>query len=112
VAAAALAVAWRRPPLPQGVLWMTTALLLLSANCFPWYLTWLVPLLAIRPHAGLLLWTALVPLAYHVLIGYQAQGQWREDSYYLWLEYVPVYGLLILVWVWQAKARRAASRTA
>ena len=75
---------------------MTVALLFLSANCFPWYLTWILPLLAITPHAALLLWTALVPLAYHILIGYRTTGEWREDLFFLYLEYVPVYAMLVV----------------
>ena len=71
------------------------ALLLLSANCFPWYLSWLVPFLAIYPNAALLLWTALAVLAYHVVIDYAALGIWRESNEFLLLEYVPVYGMLL-----------------
>ncbi len=108
VAAAALLVAWRRPALPQGVLATAVALLFLSANCFPWYVTWLVPLLAVRPQAAMLLWTALVPLSYHILIGYQVSGQWLEDPSYLYLEYVPVYAML-LAGPWLRRYRRSES---
>ncbi len=73
----------------------TALLLLLSANCFPWYLSWLVPFLAIYPNAALLLWTALVVLAYHVVIDYAALGVWRESNYFRLLEYVPVYLMLL-----------------
>lgn len=95
VALAALVVALLRPPIVQGVLWLTVTLLFLSANCFSWYLTWLLPLLAVIPNAALLLWTALVALSYHVLIWYRASGQWLETSSFLYLEYVPVYGMLL-----------------
>ncbi len=70
-------------------------LLLLSANCFPWYLGWFIPLLALRPYSPLLLWTALVPLAYNVLIPYGALGEWRELAGFRALEYWPLAGLLI-----------------
>jgi len=107
VLAAAIVVAWRRPPLLQGVLWTTALLLFLSANCFPWYLTWLVPLLAVDRNAALLLWTALVALAYHILIPYRTLGLWQEDPFYLWLEYVPVYGMLLaLPWLRRLGASR------
>ena len=66
------------------------ALLLLSSNCFPWYLTWMLPLLAARPVAPLLLWTALAGLAYHVVIGYEATGAWEYDRSLVALEYAPV----------------------
>jgi alpha-1,6-mannosyltransferase len=105
IGGAALLVAVRRPPLPEGMLWTIVVILLLSANCFPWYLTWLVPLLVLRPSAPLLLWTGLVPLAYHVLPGYRAFGEWREDPVFLWLEYLPVYTML-LVWPWLTRYGR------
>ena len=103
----ALAVAWRRPGLVAGTLQTVAGVLFLSANCFPWYLLWMVPLLAAAPQPALLLWTALVPLSYHILIGYQAGGEWREDPAYLWLEYLPVFGMLLAGWV---KAMAGASR--
>ena len=92
---ATLVVALLRRPLVEGVLAVGTALLMLSANCFPWYIAWLTPWLAVLPIPALLLWTALAPLSYHVLIEYQALGLWRENPLYLYLEYVPVYGLLL-----------------
>jgi hypothetical protein len=42
----------------------------------------------------LLLWTALVALSYHVLIGYQALGVWQDWPLMRLLEYVPVYAML------------------
>ncbi len=86
---------WKRMPLVESALWSVVLLLLLSANCFPWYLSWLLPFLAVYPNAALLLWTALVSLAYHVLIGYGALGVWQESLEFRLLEYVPVYGMLI-----------------
>ncbi len=71
-----------------------TLLLLLSANCFPWYLSWFLPFLALYPAAGLLLWTALVALAYNILIPYGALGEWLPLDGFRALEYAPVYALL------------------
>ena len=90
----ALAVAARRPSLPRGALWIIVASLFLSANCFPWYLTWFLPLMAVRAQPALLLWTALAPLSYHVVIPYALLGLWQEDPFYLVLEYVPVFAML------------------
>ncbi len=73
-------------------------LLFLSANCFPWYLGWFVPLLALRPNPALLVWTALVPLAYNVLIPYGILGEWQELAGYRAMEYLPVFGLLVASW--------------
>ena len=86
---------WKRMPLVESALWSVVLLLLLSANCFPWYLSWLLPFLAVYPNAALLLWTALISLSYHVLIGYGALGVWQESLEFRLLEYVPVYGMLI-----------------
>ena len=84
-------VIWRKPDLVAGVRAVTVTLLVLGANCFPWYLTWVLPF---RPSPALLLWAGLAPLSYHVLMGYGALGEWRETSLFLWLEYVPVYAML------------------
>ncbi len=74
--AAALAVRWAlRLPLLKASMWAVVLLLFFSANCFPWYLSWLVPFLAIYPEPALLLWSGLVVLARHVLIEYGALGR-------------------------------------
>ena len=86
---------WKQMPLVKSAQWAVVLLLFLSANCFPWYLSWLLPFLAVYPNAALLLWTALISLSYHVLIGYGALGMWQESLEFRLLEYVPVYGMLI-----------------
>ncbi|MCB1020705.1 MAG: hypothetical protein KDC27_12310, partial [Acidobacteria bacterium] len=94
---AALAALWAlRLCLLRAALWAPVVLLFLSANCFPWYLSWFLPLLALFPNAALLLWSATVVLAYNVLIPYAALGEWRYDDSLLRLEYWPVFGLLAL----------------
>ncbi len=92
VLVAVAVVTWRSKALVDGVRRVIVTLLALAANCFPWYLTCLLPF---SPPAGLLLWTALAPLSYHLLIGYSAFGEWRETPLYLWLEYAPVYAMLL-----------------
>jgi hypothetical protein len=82
--------------------------LFLSANCFPWYLSWLIPLLAIFPNPALLLWTALVVLHYHILIGYSILGVWQDSDQFRLLEYLPVYGFLLAGWI--AKLAHRAPR--
>lgn len=77
------------------------AVLFLSANCLPWYLTWMLPFLAVHPNAPLLLWTALVSLAYHVVPLYEAAGIWEYDRGLVGLEYAPVLGWL----GWQGLSR-------
>jgi hypothetical protein len=77
------------------------AILLLSPNAFPWYFTWIVPLLCFYPSAAWLLLTVLQFLSYHVLIEFQARGAWRFQPLYIWLEYAPFYALLL----WEAVRR-------
>ena len=93
---------WFRLPAVAAELWVLCALLLLSANCFPWYLTWVLPLVAVRPSAPLILWTALISLAYHVVPGYEASGIWDYDRTLIRLEYAPV-----LLWLGVASMHRA-----
>ena len=93
--------------------WAVLLLLFLAANCFPWYLSWLLPFLVIFPNAALLLWTALVSLSYHILIRYELLGVWQETDEFRLMEYVPVYTMLIGSALWRlamsARARRVLS---
>ncbi len=111
--AAALAAIWAtQRPREKAALWSTAALLLLSANCFPWYLSWLVPLLALYPNAALLLWTALAGLAYHVVTDYAILGVWEEIAFYRRLEYGPVLALLVVSWAARRLGVKGFPRTA
>lgn len=87
-------------PLVRAAKWSVVAVLFLAANCFPWYLGWFLPLLAVYPRMSLLVWTGTVVLAYQVLIPYEVLGIWRYDSWYLDWEYAPVYGLLAFELLW------------
>jgi hypothetical protein len=104
VLAVALAALWAlQLRLERAALWAAVILLFLSANCFPWYLSWFLPLLALCPNVGLLLWTSTVVLAYHVLIPYTTLGEWRYDETLLRLEYWPVFAMLAWTggrWAW------------
>jgi hypothetical protein len=68
---------------------------LFSQNAFSWYLLWVTPLLVFFPNPAWLLLTILQFLSYHVLINYQASGEWRFEPFYLWLAYGPFYTLLL-----------------
>lgn len=81
-------------PLERVALWTIVAMLLLSANCHPWYLTWFVPFLAFYPHPSLLLWTALMPFSYAVLIRWQSLGEWVGSTPDRWWIYLPVFGFM------------------
>jgi alpha-1,6-mannosyltransferase len=91
--------ALRGTPRASSFVGITGALLLLSPTVHPWYVTWLVPFLALSFRWSWFLWTGSVIFAYHVLIGFQARGIWMESPWVPWLEYVPVYaGLLAGTW--------------
>jgi len=92
----ALIVLWSlQLPLLKAAKWAVVLLLFFSANCFPWYLGWLAPFLAVYPGAPLLLWTALAGLSYQILIGYEILGVWQDSDTFRALEYLPVYGMLL-----------------
>jgi hypothetical protein len=108
VAAAIVILTLRQVPLERAALWGIAVMLMVSANCHPWYLTWLLPLLVLLPVPGLLLWTALAPLAYSAVVSWVALGEWQGSDAFRWYEYAPVYGMLIGSWLagWLTRRRR------
>ncbi|MCC6536866.1 MAG: DUF2029 domain-containing protein [Bryobacterales bacterium] len=93
------AVAWvtvRRWPVERAALAVLFTLLIVSANCHPWYLTWFVPLLAFSPWPPVFVWQLLMPLSYMVLVDWYGRGEWNGSRPDRWWVYVPV--LLAVVW--------------
>jgi hypothetical protein len=79
----------------ERALMILAALFLLSPTQFPWYYIMLIPFLTLRPRWSLLLLTALLPL-YYLRYAFLAWGQAAWFDYGLvWLEYLPVWLLLI-----------------
>jgi hypothetical protein len=109
-----IAAAWvtfRRWPLERGVLAVTVVLLLVSANCHPWYLTWIAPLLALHPFAPLLLWSALMPLSYQVVLRWQWLGEWEGSPSSRWLIYIPVFAMFAVSgWLARRRAKLSVDR--
>lgn len=99
ILAVVIAVTVRRLPPIRASLPVLAFTLMIAANCHPWYLTWILPLLVFIPVPGLLLWTVLAPLAYAAVIGWTYLGEWRVPAWVRWLEYVPVYGMLLGGWI-------------
>jgi len=102
-------LAWREADDPadlcQRCLFAVAALFLLSPTQFPWYYVWLVPLLAIRPRACLLLYTALLPL-YYLRFYFDNLGHVDVFDYgVVWVEHAPV--CCLLIWEWWGGRRRA-----
>ncbi|MFC1579606.1 glycosyltransferase 87 family protein [Thermodesulfobacteriota bacterium] len=103
-----LCILWavRRPheaPLEIGrrFLFVISALFLLSPTQFPWYSLWMLPFLSILPRLSLLLLTPLLSL-YYIRYYFQAKGMVHiHDHGIVWLEFVPVWCLLMWEWIKQ-----------
>jgi hypothetical protein len=65
---------------------IVAALFLISPTQFPWYYTWMVPLLVIRPKVSLLIYPLLLPL-------YQLQ---YLGGYIVYIEHIPILILFML----------------
>ena len=108
----AIAVAWAsfaRIKMEAGMLAMIIAMLAVSANVHPWYLTWIVPFLAIDPSPALLLWVSLAPMGYFTLIRYFALGEWDGVTPWRWAVYVPVAAISICELVRMGLKRRSSN---
>jgi alpha-1,6-mannosyltransferase len=95
-------------------IWVIGAFTLFTQNLFPWYMLWLVPLLAlfVRPGrfglrldawAGWFLFSGLVALAYTFFI------TWKPVDWVPWVEFLPLYAFLLIPPVWQV-LQQARSR--
>ena len=83
------------------------ALFLLSPTQFPWYALWMLPFLAVCPRASLLILTPLLPL-YYVRFYLSARGMAEIfDKGIVWLEFGPVW--LLLIWEWYNGRRGAGT---
>ncbi len=79
-------------------LFIVAAIFLISPTQFPWYFTWMLPFLAAAPRFSLLLLTTMLPL-YYLRYYFEPMGKLDVfNSYVVWIEFVPVWILLILEW--------------
>jgi hypothetical protein len=91
----------------EKCLYVVAAVFLLSPTQFPWYFIWILPFLAISPRPSLLLLTALLPL-YYLRFYFDARDNVAVFDYgIVWLEFAPVWFLLI--WEWHKGRRQRAS---
>lgn len=88
------------------------ALLLLAPVVHPWYLLWALPFAALAPRAAwsraFLLWGCLVWLAYLPRPEYVRSGRWIVSAGAVWLQYLPVWIVMVLGGL-RAVQRRQAS---
>ncbi|HET7105788.1 MAG TPA: glycosyltransferase 87 family protein [Candidatus Acidoferrum sp.] len=95
----ALWLAWKRAEPARAAYLLIGTSLAFWPNGYPWYFTWIVPLLCFFPNPAWLLLTVLQFLSYNVLIGYGILGQFKFDSLMQWLVYAPFYALLVGGWI-------------
>jgi alpha-1,6-mannosyltransferase len=88
--------------LERSVLTTTLAILLLSANVHPWYLTWLLPHWAVLTVPPLAVWMALTPLQYWALSEWRLAGRWVERGPWNAI----VYGGAAIAFFWWWRGRR------
>ncbi len=80
----------------ERCLLIIAGIFLLSPTQFPWYYTWMLPFIAIKPRPSLLLFTVLLPL-YYLRYYLEPRGHLNYFNHYVvWLESLPVLILLIM----------------
>jgi hypothetical protein len=103
---AAVAFGVRRMPWTRGRkgLAVVLAMLAVSSNVHPWYLTWTLPFLALDPIPWVFLWGALMPLAYETAIRWRIVGAWEQSPEIRWMIYAPVAAMALLsLWLHRAQ---------
>jgi len=68
----------------RGVQVALAAPLVFSPVVHPWYLTPLVPAVALAPSGVFVVWLSLAPLTYEVLVQAERRGVWEPASWPLW----------------------------
>ncbi|GAB4363990.1 MAG: hypothetical protein Kow0042_02240 [Calditrichia bacterium] len=91
------------------MLYIVAALFLISPTQFPWYFIWVMPFLVFRPGFPLFLLVGLLPL-YYLLYYFNTRGQPEifHDAI-VWIEYLPVWILLVLAGIKGMVARKKSS---
>jgi hypothetical protein len=79
----------------SSVLMIFTAFFLLAPTLYPWYLTLIIPLLVFDPNLSLKLFSGLIFMSYLVLYQYHEKKIWLEQTWVLWVEYLPFVLLLL-----------------
>jgi hypothetical protein len=95
--------------------WLMVADLCLATTVHPWYLSWAALALPFFPYAFVVYWTGACFLSY---VAYSFHPVY-EPAWALWLEYLPVYGLMgwellrrrPLMEVWVQKSRSPSGET-
>lgn len=92
------AAAWlfvRRVEVGRACALLTGLFLLLSPVLHPWYLTWMLPFVAVFPSAAWCYLIAAAPLLYWPIDGWQLTGVWREPAWLWPVLALPFFALLV-----------------
>ncbi len=81
--------------LERTAFWLIGTILLLSPTVHPWYLVWIVPLIAIRFSRAWLFLTGSVFISYYGLETYREIGIWPEPWWTKLAIYGPFFAMLI-----------------
>jgi hypothetical protein len=85
------------------------ALFMLSPTQFPWYYGWVVPFLVIARRNSLLLLSALLSI-YYLRFYFEARNCVQAFDYgIVWLEYAPVWALLVHEWMRAGREESSAT---
>ena len=95
--------------LEKTAFWVIGAILVLSPTVHPWYLLWMVPLVALRPNRAWLYLTGSVFLAYFGFSIYRSDGVWPEPVWQKLIIYGP-FLLMLTVDSWRGSWWQAAWR--
>jgi len=99
IAYTALGKTFKNEDLFKKSLLIIAFVFLISPTQFPWYYTWLIPFLAIKPRFSLLLLTALLPM-YYLRYYFEPRGEIEIfTDLIVWVEFVPVW--ILLIWEWR-----------
>jgi hypothetical protein len=103
-----------RWPFERAALWIIGAILVLSPTLHPWYVLWMVPLIAVRPNRAWLYLSGSVMAAYYGLGTYRSEGVWPEPWWLKLVIFGPFFVLLVRdAWRdswWQAAWEHVATR--
>jgi alpha-1,6-mannosyltransferase len=91
-----MAFCWiRLKDLKEQLYWLTGGILISVPTLFPWYLVWMIPFLCFFPNPAWILLSITSALSYYVLIDWWTLGIWRQNDFFMALEYYPFFGLLL-----------------
>ena len=96
--------AWRRRLAPLAAAgFLVGSFLVWSPTLHPWYVTWMLPFVALRPRFSWLWLAVAAPLLYWPLAGWKARGEWVEPGWVWPILALPFFLASVIEW----RARRA-----